>query len=36
VARTSHNDGTPRAARNIAGMVVTNSSSITRGLVKAR
>jgi hypothetical protein len=36
VARINHSDGTPRAASNIAGMVVTSSSSITRGLVKAR
>ena len=35
VPRTSHRLGIPRSARNIAGAVVTKSSSITRGLVRA-
>ena len=34
VSRTSTSGGTPRAARNIAGTVVTSSSSMIRGLVR--
>jgi hypothetical protein len=33
VATTSPSSGTPRAAKNITGTVVSSSSSITRGLV---
>ncbi len=33
VATTRPSGGTPRAAKNITGTVVSRSSSITRGLV---
>jgi hypothetical protein len=32
----SENDGKPPAARNIVGIVVTKSSSIMRGFVRAK
>ena len=35
VARISHSETWPRWASSIAGMVVTSSSSMTRGLVSA-
>ena len=35
VASTSGSDGTPSAARNMVGTVVTSSSSMMRGLVRA-
>src|SRR3954470_16162524 len=35
VQKTSFSGGTPRAARNMAGTVVTSSSSMMRGLVSA-
>jgi len=35
VPRTTHSDGTPRSASNIAGMVVTSNSSMIRGFVSA-
>jgi hypothetical protein len=34
VSRTRSSGGTPPAARNIAGTVVTSSSSMIRGLVR--
>ena len=36
VAATSHGDGTPRAAMNMVGTVVTSSSSMIRGLVSRK
>ena len=35
-AAISHGDGTPRAAMNIVGTVVTSSSSMIRGLVSRK
>ncbi len=35
VASTSASDGSPRAASTMVGTVVTSSSSMTRGLVRA-
>src|SRR5262245_42244246 len=35
VAKTGHSGGTPPAARNITGTVVTSNSSMMRGFVKA-
>ena len=35
VATMSHTDGTPRRATNMVGSVVTSSSSMIRGLVRA-
>jgi hypothetical protein len=36
VAAISQGDGTPRAAMNIVGTVVTSSSSMMRGLVSRK
>jgi hypothetical protein len=36
VATTSHTGGSPRAATTMVGRVVTSSSSMIRGLVRAR